>query len=117
MAKKMKKTLRPTDGRLLEIVDDACEAYIGDVTILETAIGALVVGRLFGWHCLRLIHPASFKKYERILLIKFRDELPERGPFADKVNAMKMFDQATAFWRVAKAGLDDLTTARQKVVA
>jgi hypothetical protein len=113
----MKKTLRPSDDRLLEIVEAACDAYIGDVTILESAVGALVIGRLFGWHCLRLIHPAAFKKYESILLIKFREELPERGPFADKVNAMRMFDQAVAFWRVAKAGLDDLATARQKVSA
>src|SRR5688500_7468568 len=94
-----------SDERMLEIIEKAVDRYKGDVTVLESAVGALVIGRLFGWHVLRLIHSGrTFAKYEGILEIKFREELPERGPEAHTIYGIKLADKIGKFWQAIAGG-------------
>lgn len=94
-----------SDERMLKIIEEAVDRYTGDVTVLESAVGALVIGRLFGWHVLRLIHSGrTFAKYEGILGIKFRDELPDRGPEAHTIGGIKLADKIGKFWQAIAGG-------------
>lgn len=94
------------DDELLKIVDSATERYKGDCTVLETAIGALVVGRVIGWKPLFLIHAnPTIKRYEQVLQISFRDVLPDVGRRADKSLAWHVVQSGKKFWDVFRASV------------
>src|SRR3954452_24357815 len=110
-AKQAKQAKRVADGRmtdteLMEIIDRACTEFEGDATVLESAIGALVFGRLVGWHALRLMHAGrTFKRYEQILGVKFRDVLPDRTDQAGRLRGIRLADNIGKFWQAVTSGL------------
>jgi hypothetical protein len=62
-----------TEQRILKALDD----FQGLGTTMESAIGALVMGQYFGWRVLKLLHnPATYRKYEKVLGIEFKDHCP-----------------------------------------
>lgn len=88
---------------LIKVIEKASEEYSGDVTVLESAIGALIIGRTYGWRVLRLVHGSnSYTKYERILQIKFKDSCPERTELSKKSLALRVADTVGDFWSVAR---------------
>lgn len=90
-------------SELTKIIEKASEQYSGDVTILESAIGALIIGRMYGWRVLRLVHgSSSYARYERILAIKFKDVCLERTELSKKSLALKVADAVGDFWAVAR---------------
>jgi hypothetical protein len=94
-----------SDKQLVEIIKDACFAYEGDCGVLESAIGALCWGRLVGWHGLRVLHSSrTFKNYEAILGVKFREILPPRTDHSRRMNGIRMADNLGKFWQVITAG-------------
>lgn len=87
---------------LIKVIEKASTEYLGDLTILESAIGALIVGRIYGWRVLRLMHGgSSYAKYERILEIKFNRTCPERTELSKKSVSLKIVDEVKDFWAVA----------------
>ena len=51
-------------GRLQEAILE----YHGDLTVLESALGAVIIAKTMGWQVLRLIHSTkTYAKYERLL--------------------------------------------------
>lgn len=87
----------------VKIVDSAMAKFQGNSSELESAIGALFVGRKFGWKVLFLIHSKlTIRKYEKILGITFRDVLPETGPLAKKSLAWVAVEKLGGFWKVVK---------------
>lgn len=90
-----------TQGEMLRVADEAVERYTGDVSVLETAIGALMVGRRVGWRPLLLMHStATIARYQEILGLKFREVLPEVGPLANKSLGWRMLGRLKDYWRV-----------------
>ena len=86
--------------RLIKIADKAAAPYIGNVDELESAIGMLILGRLFGWKPLLIVHsPKTIKKYEKILGIQVREEFDEEGPFADKLMGWRIAKGLSNFWK------------------
>lgn len=89
-----------------QIIDTSLEAvdkFTGNVTQLETAIGALVVGKRVGWKVLYLIHDKkTLQRYEEILDLKFREILPEVGPKASKSVAWAALEGIKNFWKAVK---------------
>ena len=93
---------------------------------LESALGALVVGRLVGWETLRIIHSnTTFNRMENILGLKFREPLPwapdgapslleKRGVYAKKSYALRMVDSVGDFWAVFQ-GKTDMTKKQSRV--
>lgn len=78
------------------------DSYRGSAFILESALGAIIIGEKYGWRVLKLIHsPATYKKYEVILGLNFQDTCPERGPLAHKSLGLKIADRLNSFWAVA----------------
>src|SRR4051794_12493057 len=107
-----------SDEQMLKTIEQAVESYKGPVAVLESAVGALVIGREFGWHVLRLIHSSrTFKNYEEILDVKFRDVLPARGPSADTVRGIQVADKIGKFWQALAGGQLTGTESKEKIVA
>jgi len=109
----MGKVKRMSDEKLLEIIAKAVEEFEGDCTVLESAIGALVFGREVGWQAIRLIHAGrTFKRYEQILGIKFREVLQERTDTSRRVTGIRMADSLGKFWQVVTAGMVPASKAK-----
>ncbi len=100
------KQKRVSDEKLLEIIEKASDNFEGDFTVLESAIGALIVGRTVGWHGLRVCHSGrTFHRYEEILDIKFREVLPDRTEQSTRLRGVRMADKIGKFWQAISAGM------------
>ena len=111
MANKLKHPI--SDADICDIISDAIKAYGGDLTLLERAVGALMVGRYIGWQGVRLVHLRSYYKYEKMLGVKFNEILPERGPLWNRLEAVRSLDKLGRFWQVVKGGLISSYDARK----
>ncbi|MFX4227168.1 MAG: hypothetical protein ACFHHU_04535 [Porticoccaceae bacterium] len=93
-------TLKLTDEQD-KILLEQIRTFRGQGTTLESAIGALVVGQHMGWRVLRIIHsPTTYKKYEKILGLKFQDLCPETTNHSTRNSGFKIVEKLGAFWDV-----------------
>ena len=92
-----------TDKKLLEAINAAIKEFEGDCHELESAIGAALLGRRFGWKPLFLLHrPNTIKKYEKHLGIDFREIMPPVGDCAKKSVAWCAIQKVSNFWKAVK---------------
>lgn len=83
-------------------LETAVKDFEGQLGVLESAVGALVVGHKFGWRVLQIAHSqATLKKYEKILGLKFKDVCPERTELSKKSIGLRIADKLKSFWAVA----------------
>lgn len=83
-------------------IDNGIRTYRGHGPTLESALGAVMMGHMLGWRYLKLMHsPATYRKYERLLGIKFEEICTERGELAHKSVGMQIADKLNSFWAVA----------------
>ncbi|MBL8496774.1 hypothetical protein ABF87_10655 [Nitrosomonas sp. JL21] len=125
------ETVKPQ--RLL-ILDEETEQRIlrnmrefrGVGTTLESALGALVLGQFFGWRVLKILHnPATYRKYEKVLGIEFKNLCPEITDFGQKKSiGYAITEKLGSFWavvmgkrKVADKGLIDNQAEVEKHVA
>jgi hypothetical protein len=99
-----------TDEKMMKIIREAWANYGGhlgdDCSVLMSAIGALVFGREVGWKGIRVCMSAStFRKYEKILGIRFRDVVPERTSESTRIVGIQMADAFGKFWQALSGGL------------
>lgn len=84
-----------------KIIEQSMANYKGSMEALESALGALLTGTHFGWRVLKIIHsPATYKKYENILGVKFQDICPEKTELSKKVKGYRMAEKLGSFWAV-----------------
>ena len=114
-------------NRILPIINNAM-SYSGgpkqdghlSFTELESAVGALVTGQLFGYRVLELVH--SFytrKKYCAILGIEsFRDVCPAHGPYSDRHYLYRAMSKVTDWYRgrYGADGVISIADKRKRVV-
>ncbi len=94
-----------TDGRMCRIIETAWKGYAGDVTVFMSAAGALAVGRAVGWQGVRVtMSAATFRKYEKILGVRFREVLPPRAHDSTSLNGIRMIDKIGKFWQALSGG-------------
>lgn len=94
------QTVETTD--LDEIIKQACVNYHGEAAILESAIGALFIGRLYGWRVLRIVHMrTTYNRYQKVLGVDFKTVCPERGVLSYRSIGLKVADKLGQFWHVA----------------
>jgi hypothetical protein len=92
---------------VLRKIDKAYEAYSGDITLFERAVGTYFVGRRIGWKILYIIHDTkTLKRYEKILGITFREELEEFEDRSKKTRAYQALKFVTNFWKFVKGETD-----------
>ncbi len=107
-----------TDAQMMKMIEHAWDKYEGDVTILESAVGALVLGRQIGWHGVRVIHSRmTYNRYEKILDVKFKEVLPPRGPESERLNGIRLIDKIGKFWQAISSGLISAKEAAQVELA
>src|SRR5688572_5444136 len=81
----------------------AAKHYTGHAPTLESAFGAVMIGRLYGWRVLKMIHnPSTYRKYEEILGLKFTDICPERTELSRKSPGLTAADKNNSFWAVVR---------------
>jgi hypothetical protein len=98
------------DKELAEHLANRIKEFNGNFLILESAIGALIVGQLVGWRPLTLIHSyKTIKRYQEVLDLDFKGKLPwdqdrnvmpEEGVFARKSVAYEVALKINDFWKV-----------------
>lgn len=97
------------DEKLLEHLDERITKFRGNLQELENAIGMWVVGRRFGWKVLYLAHDRkTIAKYEKILGVKMRDEVPDEGDLADKSVGLKLARAVSNFWKAVKGEIQGI---------
>src|SRR5687767_9798779 len=90
----------------LEVICKAWDNYTGAVDVLESAIGALLIGRLAGCNTLRITHSwRTLRKYEEILDVDFAKMLPAETAESDRVNGIRYAKKFKAFWKAIAAGV------------
>ena len=95
----------------LQIFDRAIKDFRGQLPTLEAAIGAYIVGQKIGWKPLLLVHDKkTLGKYEKILGVSFRDELPEVGELANKSIAWKAAQKISNYWKAVKGEIPGIRT-------
>lgn len=95
--------------------DKTIKAFSGDITQLEAAIGALIVGQRMGWKVLLLIHnKRTIRNYEKILGLSFRDEIPGVGDLAHKSHAWLAVQKIGNFWKAVSGDIPGVRTPELK---
>jgi len=90
----------------IEIVDRAALNFRGQADELENAIGMLMIGRIYGWRVLVIVHnKRTIKKYEEILGINIREMFPPEGPLAHKSLGYKVASTFSNFWKVVSGDI------------
>ena len=109
-----KQALKEMDGffddKMIEHLTQKIFDFKGNFDVLESAVGALVIGRVVGWRVLQLVHSSrTYNKYQKVLGLEFKGTLPwddsqpvmpERGSLASKSIALKVADKVGDFWGV-----------------
>lgn len=100
--------------------------FKGVGTTLESALGALIMGQYFGWRVLKILHnPMTYRRYEKILGLKFQDVCPEETQYSEaKSVGYAITKKLGSFWavvmgkrKVADKGLIDNQAEVEKQVA
>ena len=85
------------DEKLCKCISD----FSGQVTVLESAIGTLVIGQHYGMEVVRMAHsPATLRKYQKVLDIKYADHCPETTPLTRKSVGVKVAEKLGGVWKV-----------------
>ncbi|MCC6834474.1 MAG: hypothetical protein IT213_05770 [Cytophagales bacterium] len=92
--------------RYVAIIDKAVENFRGQADELENAIGMLMIGRIYGWKVLVIVHnKRTIKKYETILGINIREMFPPEGPLAHKSLGYKIASGLSNFWKAVSGDI------------
>lgn len=76
--------------------------FRGIGTTMESALGALIIGQYFGWRVLKLLHnPATYRKYEKVLGVEFKNVCPEITELGKKKSiGYAITEKLGSFWAV-----------------
>jgi hypothetical protein len=92
-----------TTEQLVEHIDAVSASYKGNADVLIGAIGALMIGRVYGWRVLRIvIGSSSYTKYQRVLGLEFKVMLKPTTALSDKSLGFKLVLKLNNFWDVVK---------------
>lgn len=89
-----------------QVITGAITCYKGDARVLESAIGALMLGQRIGRKPLLLIHGGSaVRKYQNILGVEFRDVMLEEGPLAHKSVGYGIARKIGDYWSAVRGSV------------
>lgn len=92
-----------TEQDLEDYLDNLKKTYKGDLTYLAAALGALDLGKIYGWKVLRIIYSSvTYRKYQKILGFEFKAVLPETTDYSMRSAGFKLVTDTKKFWEVAK---------------
>jgi hypothetical protein len=95
-----------SEAELKQAIDQAIKRFKGYGPSLETAIGAVYVGKAMGWEVLYMLHNRStLKKFEDILGFNLRDQMEPNTPLSRKHLVWDWATKAKAFWKVVRGDI------------
>ena len=100
--KDTKKIILELDEETEQLIIKSIENYRGVGTTLESALGSLIIGQHFGWRVLKMLHnPATYKKYEKILGIEYKDVCLEITDMGKKKSiGYAISEKLGSFWAI-----------------
>jgi len=104
-----------SDKEIMEIIDSAIQNFQGNSDVLESAIGALHVGRKMGWKILYLTHSTyTIRRYEKILGCSFREILDDETKYSTKSIAFLAVKKVSNFWKAVKGEIPNVKSQEFK---
>ena len=92
-----------TNDELVAHIESVIANYEGDADVLASSIGALMIGRAYGWRVLRIVTSSpSYTKYQRILGLEFKSVLPEVTKISERSLGFRIVTKLNNFWQVVK---------------
>jgi hypothetical protein len=87
--------VRLTPANLALMEEALYQREHGQIDMMESAIGALVIGQTFGWRVLYIVHSyESLHAYCDYLGIKsFKEHCPEVGPYAMRNKGFRLLQK------------------------
>ena len=105
-----------TDEEWLAHIDFVSKNYRGDATLLCSAIGAAMFGRVYGWRVLRIVTSnPSYLKYQKLLGIDFKSVLPEETEYSKRSLGFTIVTRLDNFWKVVR-GQEPLDSKQKKTL-
>jgi hypothetical protein len=96
------------DAELIAHVDKVISEYKGYMDELANAVGCLMIGRHVGWKPLYILYSRiSIKKYQNILGIDFKEQLPITGEKAKQILGWQIVGKVSNFWKLVNGDLPD----------
>ncbi len=93
-----------TDSELLEHIDKIATEYKGDVSQLSSAIGAVMLGRLYGWRVIRITTTSKvYTRHQRVLSLDFKQVLPKETELSKKSIGYSIAKKLDKFWDVVNS--------------
>lgn len=92
-----------TDQELTDHIAFICKEFKGQLPELSQAIGALYLGKHFGWRVLRItISSKTYARHQRHLQLDFKEEMLPEGELAYKSVGLKIVNTAQKFWEAVE---------------
>lgn len=78
--------------------------YEGDLKLLETAVGAYVIGQMYGHRVISVCHsPSTVARCNRILGFQLQEVCPAITPLSMRVNGIRLAKKLGDFWDIARS--------------
>jgi hypothetical protein len=104
------------DQELMKRIDQVSAEFSGSYDDLQAAIGAVMVGRLYGWRVVRLAGSRRHWTLACNLFGDLKEVLPERTDLSDKSLALRIVDKAENYWDVVKGKTDAMPLHERKLM-
>jgi hypothetical protein len=108
-----------TDEEMMKMIDDVSSKFVGQLDDLQSAVGMVMMGRLYGWRVIRLVSSNRLWRVACDLFGDLKEFLPERGVLAHKSVGLMIVDKVGGYWDVigGKGNRDALPLHERKKVA
>ena len=98
-------------------LDRQIEEFKGQLPTLESALGAYLVGRRYGWKVLYLVHDKkTIRKYEAILGFKLREQLEPEGDLSHRSVGFQLQKKVSNFWKAVSGELKVVHKGKERTV-
>ncbi|MCB1812291.1 MAG: hypothetical protein KDK04_11325 [Candidatus Competibacteraceae bacterium] len=88
---------------LLLHLAEVCARYKGQLPVIEQVLGSVILGRLYGWRVLRLVHgTTTWNKYEKELKISYKDVCEPSTKISRRNIGYRVAEEWGKFWDVVK---------------
>jgi len=92
-----------TEEQLVIAIKAAVKRFSGYGPTLESAIGAVFVGKEMGWRVLRLIHnEKTIRQYESILGLRFKVQMQDETPLSQKSYGFVFAEKIKSFSKLLR---------------
>lgn len=108
-----------TDQEMLDLINQKAAEYTGLGGNLISAVGILVLSRIYGWKVMRLISSRRQWNLANEIFGDIKTVTPDRGEYARKSVGLAIADKIGNYWafmRGEKNSKDDLDKSRKMLV-